>query len=113
MTDLNVEGMAVAPNVVETIITLAVKDVEGVASIGSTPAGLLNIISKPASSGIEINVNEDKKLEIALHLTVKYGCVLPDVAANVRKSIADAVTSQVGAEVAFVDVYIDGIDFSD
>ena len=34
MSDLNIEGMTIAPGVVETIISLAARDVEGVASIG-------------------------------------------------------------------------------
>lgn len=112
MTDLNVEGMAVAPSVVETIITYAVKEVEGVASIGSSPAGLLNKISKPAPPSIEVSVSDDKKIEVAVHINVKYGFVLPEVAANVRKAIADAVAAQVGTEVSYVDVYIDGIEFA-
>ncbi len=113
MTDLNVEGMAVAPSVVETIITYAVKEVEGVVGIGTPPAGLLEMISKPATPSIEVSVSEDKKIEVVLHISVKYGCVLPDVAANVRTAIADAVAAQVGAEVSNVDVYIDGIEFVD
>ena len=35
MPDINTESMAIAPGVVETIVTLAVRDVAGVASVGA------------------------------------------------------------------------------
>ena len=94
MTDLNVEGMALAPGVVETIVSIAVGEVEGVASVGpSSASGLRSVFaSKPATQGI--------------------GYALPDLAANVRKAVADAVASQVGASVGAVDVYVDGIQFA-
>ena len=44
---------------------------------------------------------------------VKSGRVIPDVAANVRQAVSDAVSTQVGAKVSSVDVYVDGIQFED
>ena len=41
MAELNIDGMTIAPGVVETIISLAARDVDGVASIGD-----------PATNGI-------------------------------------------------------------
>ena len=38
MSELNVEGMALAPGVVETIVSIAVSEVEGVACVGSAGA---------------------------------------------------------------------------
>ena len=44
-------------------------------------------------------------------MDVKSGNVLPDLAANVRRAVVDAVATQVGVKVASVDIYIDGIQF--
>lgn len=114
MTDLNVEGMAIAPNVVETIVTLAVKGVDGVASLagGSGKGGIRGFIGgKNAEPAIQVEIADDSKMTIAVHIEVKYGSVFPDVATNVRQAVADAVATQVGAEVSAVDVYIDGVQF--
>lgn len=114
MTDLNIDGMAIAPGVVETIISLAANEVEGVASVGDpTTSGILNIIGggKPSTQGIEIETDEDNRLHVTARLYVKSGQVLPDIAAAVRQAVADAVATQVGAEVAEVDIFIDGIQF--
>ena len=41
MTDLNIDGMAIAPGVVETIVSIAANEVDGVASVGpSATSGL-------------------------------------------------------------------------
>lgn len=116
MSDLTVDGMALAPGVVETIVSIAVADVDGVASVGNAPAasrGIRGVLGgKPSTSDIEIAADENDKLQISVRIDVYYGHVLPDVAAAVRQSVADAVASQVGAQVGSVDVYIDGVQFN-
>lgn len=113
MSALNIEGMALADGVVETIVALAVKDTEGVASLGaSNSQGILSTIAgKKSLQGVEVTPNEDDSLSVSVHIEVQYGSVLPEVAAQVRQSVADAVLTQVGLKVASVDVYIDGIRF--
>ena len=117
MSELNVEGMALAPGVVETSVSIAVSEVEGVACVGSAGAqgrGIRAVFGqKPSTQGIEITVNEDNKLAVAVRIEVYYGFVLPEVASSLRQAVADAVASQVGVEVASVDVYIDGIQFAE
>ena len=114
MTELNVDGMALAPGVVETIVSIAANEVEGVACIGpSTTSGLRSVFgSKPTTQGIEITVGEDDKLQISIRVDVYYGFVLPDLAASIRQAISDAVTSQVGIPVGAGAVYCDGMQFA-
>lgn len=115
MTDLNIEGLAIAPGVVETIVSLAARDVAGVAGIGDpSTSGIRTFIGgKPSTQGVDITVDDNNELNVSIRLFVNSGNVLPDVAANVRQAIADAVSTQVGAKVASVDVFIDGIQFED
>ncbi len=115
MADLSIDGMNIAPGVVETIVSLAARDVEGVAGIGDpTTNGLLTFIGgRPSTQGIEVDVDENNELHVSIRLHVISGHALPDVAAAVRQAIADAVSTQVGAKVASVDIFIDGIQFED
>ena len=116
MTELNIDGAAVAPGVVETIVSLAAQSVEGVACIGDpTTSGIRSIIGggKPSTQGIEVDADEAGELHVSLRLHVNSGQVLPELAANVRQAIADAVNTQVGLKVGSVDIYIDGIQFGD
>lgn len=114
MSDLNVDGMAIAPGVVETIISIAAKEVEGVASIGPSGAGGLRAVfsGKPSTQGIEVDVDENDQLHVAIRIDVYYGYVLPEVADAVRTAIADAVASQIGVGIGSIDVFIDGIQFA-
>lgn len=115
MSDLNLDGMAVAPGVVETIVTMAVADVDGVACVGTpTASGIMSLIGgKPSTQGIDVVVNEEQKLDIAVHIEVKYGYALPKLAEAIRNAVADAIDIQIGAEVGSIDIYVDGIQFTD
>lgn len=110
----HLDNMTLAPGVVDTIISLTASDQEGVASIG-TPAGgfFAKIVNRPTTSGIQTRYNDEGKIEIALHIVVEYGQVLPELADKLRQAIADALLVQVGVEVASIDVYVDGIQFKE
>ena len=114
MTDqMNVEGLSIAPGVMETIISVAASEVDGVASLGSfATTGIRSMLaSKPSTSGIETKMGDDSKLSVAVHVEVYYGYVLPELAAQLRSAIAEALATQAGVEVSSVDVYIDGLQF--
>ena len=51
---------------VETIVSIAANEVEGVASVGSAAAGGLRSVfgAKPSTQGIDIAVDEDDKLAV-------------------------------------------------
>ena len=103
--------MAIAPGVVETIVTLAVRDVAGVASVGAAPSGIRSLLSfKQSAQGVSVNVADDNTVDVAVSLRVLSGHSLND---NVRKSVSDAVLSQVGLTVSRVDIRVDGIVFQD
>lgn len=114
MAELNIDGMVIAPGVVETIVSLAAQSVEGVSCVGDpTTSGIRSIIGggKPSTQGIEVESDEEGKLHVSIRLFVGNGQVLPDLAAKVRQAIADAANIQVGLEVGSVDIFIDGIQF--
>ena len=65
MSELNLDGMAIASGVVETIVSIAVREVEGVAAVGSSAAkGNLRSMfaGKTPVQGIELSVNDESKL---------------------------------------------------
>ena len=114
MTDLNLEGMALADGVVETIVAVALHDIEGITLVGgTTAAALLGQLAnvKPAAQSVEVQATGPNALAVGVHIEADFGLVLPDVAATVRSAVVDAIATQVGAEVSAVDVYIDGIRF--
>lgn len=111
MTDeIKLEGLGLAPGVLETIITLAAEQVGGVACV-CTP-GLAGKVGKgKASRLIDVTIDEAGEATASLHLQAEYGTPLRDVARGVQEAVADAIKSQVGVPVNSVDVFIDGIVF--
>lgn len=115
MTDKSdTTNMTLAPGVIDTIISIAVGEVEGVASVGSpTSANSIwaRLNSKPSSDGIKTEFIENGELKVTVHIEVYHGYVLPELAAKVRSYISDALLVQLGISVASVDIYIDAIRF--
>ena len=111
MSDLTIDGMVVNSSVVETIAAIALSDVEGIGGTGAGKGLLAFLGGKDNSSSIEVSADEEGKLLLGVHVAVKNGYVLPDVAAKIRAAIADALETQVGATIAAIDVYVDSIVF--
>ncbi len=114
MTDSQGAGnMTLASGVVDTIISIAAQEVEGVAFVGvHTTSGVFAMLTNKSSlSGIETTYDDDGRIRITLHIEVYYGYVLPELAEKLRRSISDALLVQVGIEVASIDIYIDGLQF--
>jgi uncharacterized alkaline shock family protein YloU len=111
--EIRLEGLGVAPGVLDTIVTMAAEGVEGVAAVGAP--GLAGLVQKGARKGgaraVDVCVGEDGAITATIHLQVQYGHKIKDVANAVQHSVADAVSGQVGVDVGGVDVYVDGIVF--
>lgn len=118
--EVKVNGVNVASGVVATIVSMAAAEVEGVVGVGpagAIPSSLRAVLSgkaaMPSMSGIEAETLEDGRMRIAVSVQVEYGYKIVDVAANVRTAVANAVSSQIGVEVAAVDVNVDGMAFNE
>ncbi len=112
--EIRLEGLGVAPGVLDTIVNVAAESVEGVAAVGAQGlAGLVQKGRKGTARAIDVVVDEDSKLAVTIHIQVTYGFKLRQVAAAVQSAVSDALASQVGVDVALVDVFIDGLVFAE
>ena len=112
--EIQIGDLTFAPGVLETIVTLAAKDVEGVAGIvgGQTLANLAQkAMNKSAAKSVEVSV-DGEGVSVSLHIEVEYGSSLRGVAETVQCAVAEAVTHQVGVAIEAVDVYVDAIEFT-
>jgi uncharacterized alkaline shock family protein YloU len=107
--------MTVAPGVVETIVSLAVSQVEGVAVVGGSKIsdGVISVFNKKQHVPGVIVTAEDGEITVEVRVQVYFGYKLPTLSAQIRSIVDDAMKSQVGIEVAAVNVYIDGIQFTE
>lgn len=109
--EIRLEGLGVAPGVLETIATVAAQSVEGVASVIGTQ-GIVGLVQKgTGKGGAIVSVSENGDLAAQLHVAVSYGRPLRDVATDVQQAVADALLTQTSQSVSAVDVFIDDIVF--
>ena len=110
--EIKIDGIGISPDVLTAIVSRAVSDVEGIASVGvkdlATNLVSMMLSSKaPASEpAVETEVVGDK-----LALTVFFGYPFKKLAEAVRAAVVAAIDAQVGVEVERVDVCIDGLVF--
>lgn len=113
--EITIAGIGIAPSVLAAIVTRAVEEVEGVASVGvrDLATNLVSMFSsKTPEAGPDVEaVVEDDRLVLTVHLTVFFGYPFKDLAESVRTAVAKAIDAQVGVDVAAVNVCIDSLVF--
>lgn len=113
--EIRIAGIGIAPEVISTIVTRAVDEVEGVASVGANDlaTNLVSMFSaKPAPTGPAVEaVVEGDELAVTVHVAVFFGYPFKKLAEAIRGAVAKAVDAQVGVGVSAVDVCIDGLVF--
>jgi uncharacterized alkaline shock family protein YloU len=108
------EGLIIAPGVIETVVSLAIAQTDGVAQVGvpSLSRSFRSALSrKHPSQGIVIMADDEDNITVIVHVSIFYGYRLQEVAENIRLAVVDTLSGQVGIEVAAVDVYVDSIQF--
>jgi len=100
------DGVTIAPGVVETIVALASKQTEGVAGVcGRSP-----LRKKATAPAVDVALH-DGELTCGVHIIARHGHVLPEVGKAVQEKVSYALDGQLGIAPAQVDVYIDGVSF--
>ena len=113
--ELELNGLHIAPEVVETIVIMAVGSIESVAALGSAKAegnGIKQRNQRQARKAVVVT-SEDDKLVVDVHVTVHFGYHLRDIASEIREVVDSAVETQLGIQVSAVNVFVDGLKFED
>lgn len=102
----------IADEVVGIIANLAAAEVEGVYGMtGSLAGGLAEMIGKKnPSKGVKVQVTDDT-VYVDVHINVKYGASIPEVASKVQANVKQSIETMTGLGVEVVNVYVDGIHF--
>ena len=113
--EIYISGMGIAPEVLATVVTRSVEEIEGVASVGvkDLAANLVSMFSTRTVSSapaVEAAV-EDDKLAITVRVVVFFGYPFKKLAEVIREHVVAVIDAQVGVDVASVDVCIDGLVF--
>ena len=103
-------SILISEEVIASIASLAVREVEGVYGLSMTQTlDLSNILGKKnLRKGIRVAITEEG-VTVSCNLIVKMGSAVMTVAKNVQESIANEVASITGIRPARVNVNVCGI----
>jgi len=112
--ELSIAGIGISKEVIAAIVTRSAERVEGVARVGDNDvaSSLVNVFTRRKSSEPSVDsFIENGKLRVGVHLAVFYGYPFTALAADVREAVSNGISSQIGVDVAAVDVSIDSLVF--
>ena len=110
--EIKIDGIGISPDVLTAIVSRAVSDVEGIASVGvkDLATNLVSMMLSSKEPAVEAEVVGDK-LALTVRVVVFFGYPFKKLAEAVRAAVVAAIDAQVGVEVERVDVCIDGLVF--
>lgn len=110
----------IADSVVATIAGIAVRETDGVHSLGKGPSRALGAVrdkvsrSSDPGRGVKVEVGK-KQTAVDVDIVVDYGVAILEAADSIRTRVTDAVETMTGLEVVEInikvlDVHIPGTD---
>ena len=104
-------SVMISEDVIVTIVSHAVEEVEGVVSLNVKPgADIVEMIGKKGwGKGLKVTIGEEDELTVDCNITVAYGQSVVTVAKAVQESVTGALESMAGVKIAAVNVNVCGI----
>lgn len=104
-------SILISEDVIATIVTHAVNEVEGVIGLSVKPgADIAEMIGKKNwGKGLKVTIDHEEGLYIDCNVTVNYGQSVVTVAKAVQDAVLAALESIAGVTVAAVNVNVCGI----
>lgn len=108
----NSGSIKISDEVIATITSVAVSEIEGVCGLSVSFAGEIaqKFTKKSNTKGIKVSTNENETT-IDINLVVKYGIRIPEVAWEVQDNVKKTVESMSGLKVAKVNIHVAGVEF--
>ena len=102
-------NIKISQEVIIRISAISAREVEGIAGLG-TISGWGELLGKKApAKGIKVEMTEDATI-IDVHVTVKFGVKINEVAYKLQETVKNAVESYAGLDNITVNVFVDGIE---
>ncbi len=99
-------AVMISEEVIATIVSTAVKDVEGVVSIETAKSGLERVL---LNKGMKIEISDDNEVTIDCDIVVNYGTSVITVAKAAQEAAASAVEAMTGIKPTAVNIDVVGI----
>ena len=101
-------NIMISEDVISTIVTHAVSEVEGVISLSGKPgADIVELIGKKNwGKGLKVIIAEDNAISIDCNIVIAYGQNVVSVASAVQQAVSAAVESMAGIKPSAINVNV-------
>ena len=99
-------SIMISEEVISTIVSHAVKEVEGVVGLSAKPgADIIELLGKKVK-GLKVVIGEEGDVTIDCNIVVSYGQNVISVAGAVQQAVCNAVESMSGVRVNAVNINV-------
>lgn len=104
-------NIKISDEVLSTIATIAVSEIDGVAGMGGSFTGDIaeKFGKKTLTKGVKITMDNNDVI-LDLNVIIKYGLRIPEIAWNIQENVKKSVESMTGLNVTKVNVRVVGIE---
>lgn len=100
----------ISEEVIASIVSMAIRDVDGVYGLNNNiSAELGKIAKKNTGKSVRLVISEEDEISIDCYIVVLYGYSVVEVAKAVQETVTSTVESTTGCKVHNVNVSISGI----
>lgn len=109
-----VPTIQITHDAIAELVMYAASQADGVAEVGGNlGAGLNHLLGRATTwRGVRIDV-DGREVDVSLHLIVRYGVRIPEVAQCVQEQVKEQVERATGLKVKSVDIHIQGLSFGE
>ena len=102
----------ISEDVIASIAAVSATEVDGVTGLTSG-INFSEIFGgkKATSKGVKVQLLGENQVSVDLFLSIRYGEVIPTIAAQIQDNVASAVESMTGLTVSAVNVHVAGVSF--
>ena len=102
----------ISDDVLATLAVKAAKEVDGLSGMVGGFVGKITAVLGKKDTGVDVDM-KDGVATLTLHIKVKYGVKIPEVAWKTQEKVKNMVESVTGITVEKVNVSVEAIDFGD
>lgn len=98
-------------NVIASIASIAVCEIEGVKGIGRNfKTGLLEILDKKGFSSIKVEKDKNSEITISIPVIIKYGFNIPETASKVQGNVRNALEKMTNLSIKDINILVQSIE---
>lgn len=103
----------ISEGVIEVLADKATREIDGVTDLATNFIDSVAEVfgKKSGAKGVDVEL-KDNKASITVHVIIKYGCRIPEIAWRIQESVKNTVESMTDIEVLKVNISVDGVKFA-